>query len=167
MINPIGNSFTTAGLTGIQQASKVPAGADPDGDGDVHGVGRDSAAISGPGKLLSRLQQLQAQDPAKFKQVMTDISGKLQTAAGQATGGQGQFLSGLASQFQAAASSGDLSGLRPQRAHGHHRHGTGTYNPQGRVTPPAAATGTGPTDGADLKQLFAGISQELAQALGG
>jgi hypothetical protein len=177
MISTIGSSLSPLDLASLQQTTGIQSltasgGTDPDGDGDVKGVnGRsDSANISGPGKLLSQLQHLQAQNPAKFQQVVSDIANKLQTIASEATGSQGQSLSDLASKFQAAANSGDLSGVQSQlTAHGHHHHhhGAGTYNQQGQVTQPTVTQDSAPTGGADLRQLFAGISQEVTQALRG
>jgi hypothetical protein len=97
--------------------------ADPDGDDDVHGASRprDSASLSSAGQFLSQLQQLQSQDPAKLKEILTGIAGQFQSAAKQA--GQtpeGQLLTNLANSFQKAADTGDLSALQPQQASGHH-----------------------------------------------
>jgi hypothetical protein len=71
-----------------------------------------STHISKQSQLLSKLQQLQQQDPAKYTQVVTDIANKLQAAAQSATGDQKTFLTNLAAKFQ-NAENGDLSGFQP------------------------------------------------------
>ena len=137
-----------------------------DGDGDGGRVG--GARISPAGQLLSQLQQLQAQDPVKFKQVVTDIANQFQAAATQqGQTPQGQFLAQLASQFQNVANGGSLSQLQLGH-HGHHAHQT--YDARGQVAPqialaPAQGTSQGPT-GTDLRQLFQNIASEVSQALG-
>ena len=139
-----------------------------------------STHISKQSQLLSKLQQLQQQGSAKFKQVVTDIATKLQTAAQSATGDQQKFLTDLAAKFQ-KAESGDLSGFQPpaqsanstaayyqqsaaQTAaqgnattsaasgskHGHHHHGNGQ--------PGNAQSGA--------QQALSGIFAELNSALG-
>lgn len=126
-------------------------------------VGQDQAQISGPGQLLSQLQQLQAQDPTTFQNLVSNIATELQTAAQQTTGDLSQILANLANQFQ-AASTGDLSQVQPQR---HAHHGQGTYNQAGQVTPSTSATDTSSTSGgASLQQLFATISSQVAAAVG-
>jgi hypothetical protein len=92
----------------------------------------DRADISGPGKMFAELKQLASQDPAKFKQVATDIASKLKAAAGgtdSTAGSDGsttgpaasanKFLTELAAKFDSAAQTGDVSGL--QLSGGHHR----------------------------------------------
>ncbi|MBN9118979.1 MAG: hypothetical protein J0I06_07435 [Planctomycetes bacterium] len=175
-VSGVGADYTSLAIT-IQQSGLaqgvgvVATGNDPDGDGDVHSVGSpagDSARISGPGQLFSQLQQLQSQDPTKFKQVTADIATQLQTAAQQATGHQATFLTNLADKFQTASTTGDVSALRPPH-HGHHAHAT--YNAQGQVAPttPTSDTGgasaTGGT-GTDLGQLLSNIAKEVASAVG-
>ena len=93
-----------------------------DACGDQRGSCR--ASVSPLAHILSQLQQLQQTDPAKLKTVLTDIANRLQAAAQQASGSEGQALSNLASKFQQAAQTGNLSALQPGHHHHHgHRHG--------------------------------------------
>jgi hypothetical protein len=105
--------------------------------------------VSKMGQLMSQLQQLQQSDPAKFKQVMGAISQKLKDEAAGATGQRAEFLGGLASRFDQAAQSGDLSALQPPaqagKAHGHHHHAGYKGG--------AHASGT-PAPGDDLAQII-------------
>ncbi len=81
-----------------------------------------STAISPVGQLYSNLQQLQAKNAAKFRQVLSTIAGQLQTAAQQQTSpANSQFLSDLAKRVENVANGGDLSQLQPQH-HAHHGH---------------------------------------------
>jgi hypothetical protein len=118
---------------------------------------KSTASISGPGQLLSNLQQLQAQNPTKFKQLANQIANQLHVAAQQqGQTGQGQFLANLASKFQIVASTGSLSALQ-QGHHAHHGHHT--YNSAGKSVLSSGSSG-------DVQQLFASISSEVSQALG-
>jgi hypothetical protein len=84
----------------------------PDGDGDTQ-------AISKAGQLLSKLQSLQQNDPARFKELVVKISDQLTSAAQQAGTGtqQGLSFSQLANAFKNVAS-GDISQLRPPDVRG-------------------------------------------------
>jgi hypothetical protein len=125
--------------------------------------GQVSANISGPGQLFSELQQLQAQDPTKFQQVVSQIANQLQSAAQQqGSSSQGSFLTNLANTFKNIANGGDLSQLKPHH-HGH--HGQGTYNSNGQAVP--SSSGATATSDAGIQSLFQTISSEVAQALGG
>jgi hypothetical protein len=130
---------------------------------------RDSAQISGPGKLYSQLQQLQAHDPAKFKQVVANIAAKLQASAKQqGQTPEGQFLAQLANKFQAVANSGSLAPLQPQQAG---RSSYQTYTPSGQLASQSAVLAIPNQAGqgfpsSDVQQLFAEISKEVSRALG-
>ena len=88
-----------------------------------------STDVSKPGELLSKLEQLKEKDPTKFKQVMSDMATKLKNLASSDTDSAGaKRLTDLASKFQTAADTGDLSALQPPK-------------------PPSGATGSS-TDGA-------------------
>ncbi len=137
-ITGIGNS-TLAAISAItnSQTAKTPSSIPP-------AVGAASTAkISKPAELLQKLQQLQQQDPTKFKEVALQLADGLQHAADQ-SGNSNGFAGRLASAFKAAADTGDLSSVqaaltpraRPnasttsesQSAHGHHHghhHGGG------------------------------------------
>ncbi|HLK57476.1 MAG TPA: hypothetical protein VKU00_12995 [Chthonomonadaceae bacterium] len=69
-------------------------------------------SISLAAQFYSELQQLLARDPGMFKQVLTHIIGKLNTATLNSAGEEQQFLATLTQKFQQAAH-GDLSGLQP------------------------------------------------------
>lgn len=101
----------------------------------------DSAAISGPAQLLSKLSELQRSDPTKLEQVLGQISEALSDEASTASDAQSkQMLSGLASQFASAAKTGDLSSLAPAKsgpAGGGGPGGAGGPPPGGR--PPGGA----------------------------
>lgn len=81
---------------------------DPEPGGD-RGAG--ALQASRGGQLLSALQQLQVADPAKFKQVVSDIADQLSVAAYGATGNDQQLFQKLADKFT-AAENGDLSGFQ-------------------------------------------------------
>jgi hypothetical protein len=145
----------------VQGTSSTGSDSSPTTSSAVGGPGATSS-ISGPGQLLSELQLLQAQDPSKFKDVVSQIANELQTAAQQqGSSGAGQFLSNLAARFQNVANTGDLSQLQPH--HGHHgHHGHHSYDRQGQPVPASSSS----TDSSDpLQQLFANITQQVQQAL--
>jgi hypothetical protein len=153
------------GQTALGSLTAVPGGA---------GVAQSSATISGPGQLLSNLQQLQAQNPAKFQQVVSQIASQLQAAAQQTQGAQSTYLSNLAAQFQSVANGGSLSQLvQPQQQHHHHHHHaqqaysqSGQTQPQG-LTGLAQSSGSQSSSNASLQQLFSTISTEVSTALAG
>jgi hypothetical protein len=131
--------------------------------------GQSSASISAPGQLLSELQQLQAQDPTKFTQVVGQIASQLQTAAQQSQGGQADFLSNVAQQFQSVANGGSLTQLQ---GHNHDHRVPATYASGGsgasQSLAGAAPQGSASTaSGSSVQQLFASISSEVSQALAG
>jgi hypothetical protein len=94
--------------------------------GGVGSLANDTVSLSGQGRFLSKLQALQASNPQKFKQVLSQVASELQTAAGQAGNtSRAQSLSSLANKFQDVANGGDLAQLKPatysnrvQRAYG-------------------------------------------------
>lgn len=73
--------------------------------------------ISRQSQLFNQLQQLQAQDPDKLKQVLTDVASKLTAAAQNATGHDQKFLTNLADKFTKAAG-GDITALKPPSLNG-------------------------------------------------
>jgi len=92
---------------------------------------QDSAAqISPAANFLSLLQQLQQSNPAQFQKVVTNIGNKLTQAANAAQSSGNTTLANqlnqLASQFQNAASTGQLppaQALQQAGLGGHHHHG--------------------------------------------
>jgi hypothetical protein len=77
--------------------------------------------VSKPGELLAALQQLQQEDPAKFKDVVAQLAKEVRDQAGQATGRQADALTRFADRLDTVASTGDLSALRPHAHGGGHR----------------------------------------------
>ena len=67
--------------------------------------------ISKPAELLQKLQQLQQQDPAKFKQVASQLADGLEKVAAQ-SGNSNGLAANLASALKSAADSGDLSSVQ-------------------------------------------------------
>ena len=110
----------------------------------------DSAAVSGPGAMMSKLKSLQESDPAKFKQTMTEISTKLTEAASSSTDPkEKQALTDLAAKFQAAGDSGDLSALAPKKTERAHAPPKGRGELEGRSPsnangPPRGGRPSGP-----------------------
>jgi hypothetical protein len=114
-LSQVNATLSVTGVQGVQGVQVAPPGAqaigsDADGDGGVSPAA--TTSISRQGQLFNQLQQLESQDPAKFKQVLTDVANKLTAAAQAATGKDQQFLTNLADKFTRAAS-GDLSALQP------------------------------------------------------
>lgn len=81
--------------------------------------------------LMTQLQQEATSDPSVFKQQTAAIASNLSAAAQSATGTQAAILQGVASEFQTASQSGNLTALGPnavsgntgtQGASGHHHH---------------------------------------------
>ena len=70
-------------------------------------------SVSAGGDLMSKLAKLQQQDPAKFKEVVSQIATDVKSAAGKATGEQATELNKLADNFSQAATSGSLSTMQP------------------------------------------------------
>jgi hypothetical protein len=146
----------------------------------------DTAQISGPGQLFAQLQQLQQSNPTQFKQLTSQIAGQLQTAATQVTGGEAGFLANLATKFQTASQTGDVSSLQPSQLNAGGSV-AGTYDQQGQLAQTLLSTlnssdgsssggfnlaqllsgssSSASSSGVDLGQLFTSISQEVNQAL--
>jgi hypothetical protein len=125
----VSSLFRSSAVSDVSSVSQVSAtrSSQAASSSDVQG---DTTQVSGPGQFLAKLQALEESDPAKAKDVLGQIADKLTTAAQGATGSTATQLSDLASKFQTAADTGDLSGLRPSgqasqsQVSGHH-HGGG------------------------------------------
>ena len=115
----------------------------------------DSVNFSEVGQLFQQLSQLQTTDPAEFTQVVTDAANKLTAAAQQDTDpAQANFLNNLASKFQDAAQTGNLSAFEQQpstssstpayqgRGHHHHHHGGGSSSGSSTATQFSPSTTT-------------------------
>ncbi len=119
-----------SGASGVDAVSQVSSGRAKRTSSVPPPQAGASAAISKPGELMSKLQLLQKDDPAKFKAVAAQLSKDLKTAAGSATGQAAEALNKLADGLAQASSSGDLTALAPPKGahgahHGHHHHGGG------------------------------------------
>jgi hypothetical protein len=103
-----------ASQSGAVQPAVAPRPAESASLVDANGMtpfDRDQAHISGPAKLLSQLQQLQSQDPSRFRELALEVSHLLGEAAQQVTGSQSLLLSSLSEKFRTAANIGSLAGL--------------------------------------------------------
>jgi len=123
------NSINSSLLSEIQALSSTSSSSST-AAATQSAASSDQVNFSQAADLFKQLQQLQTSNPTEFKQVLTDAATKLQTAATQQTDSQAaSFLNNLASRFQTAANTGDLSALHPQSPsgtsgthHGHHGH---------------------------------------------
>ena len=144
-LDPLGS------LAGTQASTASPTGV----------TGQDSVQVSKTAEFFQQLRQLESQNPAGFKKELSDIAGKLKSAAQQESDpSQSSFLNNLADRFQKAADTGDLSALKPPQGnqavsghHGHHHHhGSSGLSAQTQETLATifqdgenALTGPGPT----------------------
>ncbi|WP_026368138.1 hypothetical protein [Aminiphilus circumscriptus] len=87
----------------------------------------DDVTLSGPGELLSKLRQLQEEDPEQFKIVAKELAEQLQTMADEMGGTEGEMLSSFASDLLTASETGDLSAMRPKPPQGGGMPPGGTY----------------------------------------
>lgn len=147
------NSSLTQALLATTSTQSTTSASSSSGSTGVASTGGDTTQVSGPGQLLAKLKQLQQTDPAKFKQVMTNLTDALKKDAQNATDPKDQkFLNDLAAKFDAAGQSGDLSSLAPQGAHhGHHHHHAGP--------PPAGGAAGSPPPGGAAPNGSNGASQ--------
>ena len=147
-------------ISGSVQSSSgvkaVRASSAPSSTRGAQRPGGDATSVSGPAAVLSKLKSLQQSDPAKFKEVMTAISTKLQEgaeASGDAT--DKAAMTDLAQKFQAAAQTGDLSTLVPPSGRGggsHHPPGPppgGGGKPPGAVAKSGSSSSSSSTEAAD------------------
>jgi hypothetical protein len=118
------------------------------------GRGTSPASISGLGQLLSNLQHAQSQNPSQFPQLVSQIAGALQSAAAVHTGGASQLLTGLASSFEKAATTGTLPQLHPTAE-------AQSYTRTGQPVTSTAVNGTSSPAAASLQQLFAGLASQI------
>ena len=113
-VSPVTSSSITATSLAAVTSTPTPEPA-VSGSSDS-----DSTRLSTMGELMGKLQDLEASDPDKAKQVLSKIASDL-SAKAEETGDD--RMKALASKFDDAAKTGDLSGLQP-KAHGggHHHH---------------------------------------------
>ena len=158
-------------IAGVQAQSgrKRTTGADRDGDHDG------SPQISKAGQSFSQLSSLQSQNPDKFKQLLTDMASKLRDLAANTTDPAEQDkIVQMADRFTQAASTGDVSQLKPPSRHGHHHAAAaaaaGAGSEQDPTTLGVVAAGGGGVNSlgtstqAQLKSLFDQFEQQLGGA---
>lgn len=95
----------------------------------------DQSQLSPFAELMSTLQQLQQNDPAKYKQVTATLASDLQQAAlnaqGSGTPGEANALNQLAASFTQSSQTGQLPAFLQQQnagaAHPHHHHHGGGH----------------------------------------
>ena len=142
------NSISSTGQTDSSATLNAPAS---------------TSEVSGPGKWMSELQDLQKSDPDKFKQVTSEISEKLKQEAAGASGQQATFLNKLADKFGQASQSGDMSALQPPGGvsghHGRHHHRVQQYASQQQQGAGADPNGA-QQHFADLKQIIDSTLQD-------
>ena len=109
--------------------------------------------------FFQKMEELQSTDPAKFKEIMSDLASKLKAAAEEATDPkQKEFLTKMSEDFATSAETGKM----PEKpAHGH-GHGGAPPPP-----PPSGydASGTAQTDQTSQKQTFDLLASLFDQAL--
>jgi hypothetical protein len=125
----------------------------------------DSSNVSSFANLMSELQQLQQNDPTKFKAVMADIASTLKADAQNATGSQASALNNLAAKFDQAAQTGQMPNLQAQGQQGagghHHHHHVQSYQSQAADT---AGTSSAAESGSSQKTPFS-LAQVIQSAL--
>jgi hypothetical protein len=143
--------------------SSTPAVVDDTGSASSSG----SADLSDAAKFFSKLQNRSQTDPAKFKQLTSEISSELQTAAQEASGSQATFLSDLANQFQTASQTGSVSSLQPpstaSQAAGHHHHHHAHYQSSSDASN-SISSDSNSTDPSSLSNVFQSIFQQVESA---
>jgi hypothetical protein len=133
-IGPVSNSNSLATLLQLNSTTGAGTASPTTSTGAAA-----QTQVSPLGELMSKLQQLQQQDPAQFKQVAGQLATSLQQAAQQSGNGNSGFLSQLASGLQQAAQTGEMPTLQPpnatsnQSASGQavHHHGSGHHHHSG------------------------------------
>ncbi|MDB4984872.1 MAG: hypothetical protein JWN04_50 [Myxococcaceae bacterium] len=120
-------------LQALQKSGTTTSTSAPDSEIDVSS----SVSISKPAQEFKKLAALQQSDPAKFKEVTEAISQQLSAAARQQTGAAADKLNDLATKFQQASDSGDMSSLQPSvhKGGGGHKH-SGAAAAYAANTPP-------------------------------
>jgi hypothetical protein len=154
----------------LQGANSLTPLASLTGGGGGGGASPISTSISGPGQLFSDLQQLQAQNPAAFQQVTSQIATQLQAAAQQTQGPQSDYLSNLAAKFQNISSGGSLSQLQPKHHHHHHAQQADSESSQSQPqgieallqATASQSSGSQSSSNSNLQQLFTAFTAQQA-----
>jgi hypothetical protein len=113
-IGSILNSVNSSMLSEISSYLSTQTTSGTSSAANTNTTSSDSVNFSQVAKLFKELHQLQSSNPTEFKQVLTEAAGKLKDAAEQSSDpNEASFLNDLASKFQKAADTGDLSTLTP------------------------------------------------------
>lgn len=114
-ISPLASSA----LNWLQRVGQPSSSGTGTSSGSGTSPASDSAPISGPAKLLNQLQQLATANPKQFKQVTSQLAARLQKGSSVAQGLGNTTLAGqlsqLASQFQSASQTGQISSILGQQ----------------------------------------------------
>jgi len=160
-INPIHTNASSLDLTqllGSRNAQSQNSGLSSTQTSDEISVQNpDMAKVF---QFMEQMQQLQTSDPGKFKSVMSELSDKLKTAAGNSTDStQKQFLNALSDSFAESAKSGKLEMPKPPEGVGQ----AGMYGP----VPKDQTSGSGVSSllqsGSDLQNLLAKLMDQATQ----
>ena len=133
------STSTSAVSDATPVATSAPASAD---------LGSATAAdVSKPAEFLAALQGLKDSNPAKFKEVVSQLAQEVRDQAKDATSRERGFLNHFAAKLDEVANTGDLSALRPHWGHEHgHGRGVKAY-PPAPPPPPSGASSVGDGDG--------------------
>jgi len=160
-------SIVSSALTDVSKTNRPASLNDPE---SVSATQRqpDRTSLSPFAQMLTRLQQLQQSEPAKYKSVTQQIANKLEAAAGteQSEGNTAAAdrLNQLSGDFSKASGTGDLPNIQDlAKAVGHHRGGHHMRTP--RATDPdsssTSSTGGVTTSGSGAMQSLQTLLQTL------
>lgn len=132
-------SSATGSVSDVSGAQKLDAPPSPAPAND----GSARVSLSKGGELMQQLSELQQSDPAKFKQVVDQISQKFSEVASSKTGAEADGLARLANAFQKVSETGDLSALRPPQGDRGHPADVQRENGEGVSDVPSRQDGQG------------------------
>ena len=111
-------------------------------------------------QFMEQMQQLQTSDPEKFKSVMSELSDKLKTAAGNSTDStEKQFLTALSDSFAESAKSGKLELPKPPEGAGQ----AGMYGPAPKDQTSDSGVSSLLQSGSDLQSLLVKLMDQTTQ----
>jgi hypothetical protein len=155
------NSLSTPAIASTAPASAITAASDPTAPGSTAAPA--ATQLSSFGQFMSNMQSLEQSNPTKASQILGSIASKLSAQAQTVGGSRGAQLSQLATKFQAAAQTGDLSSIQPQQtsnaASGSHHHG-GSHHHRG------ASSYSQSQASADNQSVLDTMSEALESATG-
>ncbi len=158
-ISSVSSTTPTSPLSNVSAISGSLAASDPSAV-----TGTDTTKLSKMGDLMSQLQGLESSDPAKAKQVLSQIATTL-----KAQSGSDPKLASVAAKFDQAAQTGDLSVLQPNKSGGHHgghhHHGGGGAPPSDPSATPSTATTSGKVASYQGSDPMAEVESAISSAL--